>query len=68
VTWYVATTLPCDVDTARVFRKAEKEYERVTGGARNTKLFSYRFWVYLLMGILFFGLCMVGIGTSRQLC
>lgn len=43
-----------DVDIHRVFKKAEAEYLRITGGPRNTRLFSYRFWVYMLMTVFFF--------------
>ena len=47
-----------DVDIARVFKKAELEYERSAGGPRNIRVFSYRFWMYLLMGLIFFLGCM----------
>ena len=45
------------VDIARVFKRAETEYERNTGGPKNTRLFSYRFWMYLLMGVAAFVVC-----------
>ena len=48
-----------NVDIARVFKKAEQEYERTTGGSRNIRLFSYRFWMYLLMSVIFFLGCLV---------
>ena len=48
------------VDFTRTFMRAEKEYARVTGGLKNWRLFSYRFWVYLTMTIFFF---LVACGT-----
>ena len=54
-----------NVDIARVFKKAEQEYERTTGGVKNIRLFSYRFWMYLLMGVIFFLGCLVR-GEGRE--